>query len=158
MVSEKVFGCINVTNVWNGRMLRYLKKLFVFSLGWNRKHLPLIDIFVLNFLPICFYIIFDVLHSNLFVVLRLQISKTFFFQFLHINAQFLVSAWSAVDIFISNVFRSKWPIFDLHIKHGYRQIIRKNKHFFWKSEKMDQIILHIRLPCMHWKLGLGTVF
>ena len=34
-------------------------------------------------------------------------------------AQFLVSAWFWVDKFMSHVFRSEWPIFDLRIQNGY---------------------------------------
>ena len=38
-----------------------------------------------------------------------------------INARFHVSAWFGVDKFLSHVFRSNWPFFDLQIENGYRE-------------------------------------
>ena len=51
---------------------------------------------------------------------------------LQIIARFVVSSWFCVDKFMSHVFRSKWPLFDIQTQNGYRQ--QTNKSVFYARE------------------------
>ena len=81
---------------------KYFLRLFLHNLG------------VLNF-------IFGVIHLQMSETKNSRQNHTSFIFLLHIIARFLVSVWFRVNNFMSHVFWSKWPLFDLQVQNGYRQ-------------------------------------